>query len=268
MAKLHIDHLAAQVTERKLHSALEQLPVDRDEAYGNVMDRISSQNEAQKHLAMTTLKWITFAKEPLQTGALQLALSKATNSKEINEDLIDVEQLVSFCAGIVTIDCESGIIRHVHYTIQKYLEAKLPQAESSIEIARTCLSYLTFPVFSTPCANRDSLIDRRRKYGLSSYAASHWADHVRDGSEEHLQDVVLATFEGDGRRDSVLQLQGQGYDFRPSFNFSLLHWASYHGLSNICQALLSNYKAGNRLGWLITRKRLFPFGMFPLTEQP
>ena len=62
MAKLHIDHLTTQLTKRTLHLALESLPEDRDEAYENVMNRISSQNEREKHLAMTTLKMDYFCK--------------------------------------------------------------------------------------------------------------------------------------------------------------------------------------------------------------
>jgi hypothetical protein len=262
MAKLQIDLLAEQLTERELHSALENLPEDLSQAYGNVMNRISAQNEKQRHLAMTTLKWITYTTEPLKAGALQHALAVIPDFTEINEkDLIDIEQLVSFCVGIVTIDREGGIIRLVHYTIQKYLEKELPRVRANIEIARTCLSYLTLDVFSMPCDNEDSLNERIRKYKLSSYAASHWADHVRGRPEEHLQALVLATFESDGTRDSMLQLRDnprRSYGFYSSYNSSLLHLASSHGLSNICKTLLSNYKRGWRL---INYKRLYLFSL-------
>lgn len=263
MAKLHTDLLTEQLTERELHSALEQLPEDLSKAYGNVMNRISSQNEKRRHLAMTTLKWITYTKEPLETGALQHALAVTPDSTDINEkDLIDIELLVSFCVGIVSIDYESDIIRLVHYTIQKYLENELPPVQGNIDIARTCLNYLAFDVFSTPCDNKNSLNERMGKYKLSSYAAFHWADHVREGLEEHLQALVLATFESDGKLDSMLQLRdgilwwGEIYS---SYDSSLLHLASSHGLSNICQTLLSNYKRGNVLGRFMKYYRLYLF---------
>jgi hypothetical protein len=265
MAKLHTDLLAEQLTERDLHSALEQLPEDLNKAYGNVMNRISSQNEKRRHLAMTTLKWITYAKEPLETGALQHALAITPDSTEINEkDLIDIEQLISFCVGIVSIDHESGIIRLVHYTIQKYLENELPSVQGNIDIGRTCLNYLAFDAFSTPSDNQDSLNERMGKYKLGSYAASHWAAHIREGLEEHVQALVLATFESDGKRDSMFQLRYKELDFlkfRSPYNGSLLHLTSFHGLSNICQTLLSNYMRGNAFSRFMKHYRLDLFDM-------
>ena len=265
MAKLHINLLAKQLTEQELRTALEKPPKSLREYYSEVISRISKQEEKQEHLAMITLKWIAYAKEPLQAGALQHALAVTSDTRDVNEkDLIDIEQLISFCAGIVTIDSESGIIRFVHYTVQEYLENALPSADSDTEIAKICLKYLALDVFSTSCKNQISLNERLEKYKLSKYAASHWADHVRGRQEERLQDIVVATFESDGRRDSMLQLQGQGFlrgDFYSSYNCSLLHLASSNGLPNLFSNLLSKYKQENFLGSVWNRERLSPFGV-------
>ena len=154
--------------------------------------------------------------------------------------------------GIVTIDREGGIIRLVHYTVEKYLEKELPEVQANTEIARTCLTYLGFDVFSLPCDNKESLNERVKKYKLSSYAADHWGDHVRDGAQEHLHALLLATFESVGKRDSMLQLPHRdeyvhlNY-FYSSYNYSLLHLASSLGLFKTCKLLLSNWKRGNIL---------------------
>ena len=80
--------------------------------------RINAQDKHQSALAIATLKWVTYAKAQLKIEALQHALAVTPGCREINEmDLIDVDQLISFCMGIVIIDHESGIIRLVHYTI-------------------------------------------------------------------------------------------------------------------------------------------------------
>jgi hypothetical protein len=258
MAKLHVDYLCEQITESNLHWALKALPEDRNEAYENIINRIYSQPEMEMCLAMSTLKWITFAKEPLKTGALQHALSTTVDTKEINEnDVISVEQLVSFCAGMVIVDDESGIIKHVHYTAQKYLESKLSRVQSNLEIATTCVRYLGFHVFSKPCRNEDSINERTKKYVLSSYAALHWADHVREGPlDEDLDTLILSTFKNDGTRDSIHQLRGHASsEFFLPYGCSLVHFASFYGLFNICQTLLDNYKRA-RLGRSMP-KRLF-----------
>jgi len=267
MAKLHIDLLAEQLTEREVNSALENLPEDRSAAYGSVMKRISVQKEKQRHIAMNALKWITYAKEPLKAGQLQHALAVTPESTDINEkDFVDIDSLVSFCVGIVTVDPESRIIRLVHYTVQKYLEKQFPQVQANTEIARTCLGYLAFDAFSMPCEDERSFEERVKKYRFSSYAGFYWANHVREGAEDHLHPLVLATFESEGRRDWMLQLQDLGFSSE-SYNYSLLHLAASQGLSNLCKALLSNWKRGNILRRKFNWRRFYLFSHVILTEQ-
>jgi hypothetical protein len=65
------------------------------------------------------------------------------------DNFYDVEDIISVCAGLVTIDEESNIIRLVHYTTQEYFEhIRLewnPRAPE--EIASICLTYLAFDTF-------------------------------------------------------------------------------------------------------------------------
>jgi len=267
MAKLHIDLLAEQVTDGEVNSAFESLPEDLSEAYGSVMKRISVQKEKQRHIAMTALKWITYARRPLKAEELQHALAVTPDSTDINEkDFVDVDSLVSFCVGIVTVDPESGIIRLVHYTVQKYLEKQFPQVQANTEIARTCFGYLAFDVFSMSCEDAWSFEERVKKYKFSSYAGIYWADHVREGAEDHLHPLVLATFESEGRRDSMLQLQDLNFSSE-SYNYSLLHLAASQGLSKLCKALLSNWKRGNILRRKFNWGRFYLFSHVILTEQ-
>jgi hypothetical protein len=50
-------------------------------------------------------------------------LAVEPNEAELDlENIPDVEDLLSVCAGLVIIDQESAIIRLVHYTTQEYFE--------------------------------------------------------------------------------------------------------------------------------------------------
>ena len=57
--------------------------------------------------------------------------------------------MVSVCAGLVTVDKESDIIRLVHYTTQEYFERTkrdwFPEAET--KITETWVTYLSFNAF-------------------------------------------------------------------------------------------------------------------------
>jgi hypothetical protein len=63
--------------------------------------------------------------------------------------LPEIEDMVFVCAGLVTVDEVSDIIRLVHYTIQEYFERTqmiwFPDAET--DIATTCVTYLLFDAF-------------------------------------------------------------------------------------------------------------------------
>lgn len=66
-------------------------------------------------------------------------------SKALNTNFIpDVKVLGSICAGLLTIDIQSEIVRLVHYTTQEYFERT--NAESNIAI--TCITYLSFDTFA------------------------------------------------------------------------------------------------------------------------
>jgi hypothetical protein len=66
---------------------------------------------------MQVLLWITCAKRRLTTFEIQHALAVEVGHSELHEDnLPQVEDIISVCAGLVTVDEETKAIRLVHYT--------------------------------------------------------------------------------------------------------------------------------------------------------
>ena len=123
-----------------------------DRANGDAMTRIEGQVKNQKELAKEVLSWVTYTKRPLSTLELQHTLAIEANALELDEDnLSRIEDLVLVCAGLVTVDEESNIIRLVHHTTQEYFdrigERWFPKADLSI--AKTRITYLSFDVFET-----------------------------------------------------------------------------------------------------------------------
>ena len=94
---------------------------------------------------------MSYAFRPLTVIEVQHALAVEPGNVNFDEDALpDEDVLVSVCAGLVTIDQESKIIRLVHYTAQEYFErismARFPDARTSI--ATICLAYISFDVFA------------------------------------------------------------------------------------------------------------------------
>ena len=74
--------------------------------------------------------------------------------------------MLSVCAGLVTIDDGSSIIRLVHYTAQEYFQQTLkswvPNAYS--DVAKVCLEYLLYDVLAVgACETHDALKERLRE---------------------------------------------------------------------------------------------------------
>ena len=189
---------------------------------------------------MRTLKWVTCAKRHLESTELQHALAVEATTRDIEEDdVIEVSDLVSRCAGLVAFDSESGIFRLVHYTTQTFLQDRL-KADGNVEIAITCLRYLSFPGFSNYFPNRLSMNSCLEKYKLGHYAARHWFEHLRGISESEFHSRILETFGTQGTRDSVFQIMEsyQTLDFAVQPSISILLWASMCGLSSLCYKVL------------------------------
>jgi hypothetical protein len=91
-------------------------------------------------------------------------------------NVFDVEDVISVCTGLVTIDEESGIIRLVHYTTQEYFErVRLkwdPRAQEGIAVA--CLAYLSFDTFrSGSCASDEAFEQRLAENAFFDYSAHY-----------------------------------------------------------------------------------------------
>lgn len=122
-----MDMLTRMHCPKTIRCALAELPTGSEAyniAYENAMDRVvNGQSRDHAKLAIEALSWIVRAKRPLTATELQHALAVEANTSALDEEnLTDIDDVVAFCAGLVTIDKESGIIRLAHYTAQEYFE--------------------------------------------------------------------------------------------------------------------------------------------------
>ncbi|KAH8781604.1 ankyrin repeat protein, partial [Hyaloscypha finlandica] len=167
-------------TKQKVLSALQKFAkgsAGLREAYSNVIQRINGQLEEDRLLAQRALSWIIYAQRPLMISELRVALAIEAGDKALNSDgVYDVEDVVSVCAGLVTVDEESSIIRLVHYTVQEYLVRTqldwYPAAQEHIAI--TCLTFLSFEIFrSGGCADDKRFEQRLVENVFFDYAAHY-----------------------------------------------------------------------------------------------
>jgi len=128
------------------------------------MERINRQQLGFKQLAKMVLSWISCAKRPLTTLELQHTLAVSVGDSIFDkENIRKTEDMVSVCAGLVTVDKETSIIRLVHYTTQEYFEQTqvrwFPNAE--MDIATICVVYLSFDKFESGTCQNDEEFEER-----------------------------------------------------------------------------------------------------------
>jgi hypothetical protein len=161
-------------------------PKAYDYAYEEAMKRIEGHDADSEELAKQVLSWITCSKRPLSTSELQYALAVEVGKTELDEEnLPQLEDMVSMCAGLVIVDEESSIIRLVHYTTQEYFERTqmhwFPDAQTNI--TTICVSYLSFDEFeSGMCQNDKEFEQRLQSNKLYDYASHNWGHHAREAS--------------------------------------------------------------------------------------
>ncbi|UKZ83461.1 hypothetical protein TrVFT333_011270 [Trichoderma virens FT-333] len=211
------------------------------QAYGEAMGRIDCQHRDQQRLGRRVIAWITCARRPLMKLELQHALAVKFKDIILDEDNVrDVDTIKSVCAGLVTVDEESGIIRLVHYTTQEYFNQTLnnwfPDAEA--EIARVCCTYLSFRNFENGfCQTKQDLDERLLSNPLYDYAAANWGHHARSIAKIPQEVIDFMTCQAKvGASSQVLLEHLVGYEGDDVFTedipqFTALHLAAFFGIS-------------------------------------
>lgn len=195
LAKLYLDSIRGKPTRKAIQYALSSFQNHRVHsgrssvnkaltiAYDEVLNRIDRQGEDLATLAHKVLAWVSGAKRPLTEREPRTALAVEPNTRGLNKgNFSHIVDIISVCAGLVTVEEESRIVRLVHYTMQEYLESHhlALQLDTNEMISSVCLTYLSFKTFQAgPCRTQTKFSRRRRKNALLDYAANHWASHAK-----------------------------------------------------------------------------------------
>ena len=215
--------------------------------YEEDIKRIEEQPEEDSQLAKRALSYLFCAKRPLNVEELRHALAVEVEDTELDQTAFpETETLLNVSAGLISIDPNSNIIRLVHYTLQEYLENNRGTLvpDSEVEMARTCLTYLSFDVFgSGPCIDGEALDQRLQAYQFLEYASHNWGHHVMENQLHERMDLVLTFLENDQKLSSFVQVlhraPHRANDWQDSFpqHFGPLHVSAYWGLDEILTLL-------------------------------
>ncbi|KAF3288586.1 hypothetical protein TWF970_005649 [Orbilia oligospora] len=274
LARLHMDSLIGKKSVASIKKVLSRLSAGHgsyDQAYDDAMERVVGQRTDHAELAKQTLSWIVCSKRPLNSSELLHALAVEIDDTEFEEENIsDIEFIVSVCCGLVTVeresgrrsDNQSGMVRLIHYTTQEYLQRErmkwFPNADA--EILTVCTTYLSFSAFGSGFCSSDSEFKLRMQLNpLYDYATRNWGHHARDMSAAANSQPVIKFLRSASNVEAAAQavlteriregypeflergVTGHGYSQRVPRGVTALHLAAYFGANNIVNSLLAEY---------------------------
>ncbi|QGA16434.1 hypothetical protein EYB26_004101 [Talaromyces marneffei] len=251
LAKLHLNSLRGKSSPKAIRTALRKLHTGSDAydyAYKDAMERIEQQGTEKRDFAKNILAWITCAKRQLKINELLYAVAVEIGLPYLDEDnLSDMQYMISVCAGLVAVDEKSGIIRLIHYTTQEYFERtwKIWFPEAHRNIAMVSLTYLSFEQFATgPCEDWEEYRDRLEGNPVYEYAARYWGYHAKEAYSE-VKDLVDRFFQCDSALASAAQVlslrrASRSRTLTAQEGVSGLHLAAWFGLEDKADELLQD----------------------------
>jgi ankyrin repeat protein len=214
-----------------------------DHAYTETMSRIERQGDNASGLAKKTIGWIINAKRNLTTAELEHALAIELETSEFDEtNITDIEQLTSYCCGLVLVDEQTTEVKLVHYTTQKYFENTLKSwfPEVLDHITDCCLTYLSYDVFEEDrFEGKEEVKKIPNEYPFYSYSSLNWGHHFRESPGD--RSILLKFLRNEAKLTGYDRCGFEPLNWNPDPKTSGIkaeHIAAFFNLDHLMQELL------------------------------
>ncbi|KAF5590966.1 hypothetical protein FPCIR_6229 [Fusarium pseudocircinatum] len=290
LAQIYVNSLDDTTTPNEVMEALQLFETrsnlkdqDKDfnllaKAYDGVMLRINQQSDKYRHKAHQVMSWVCFSKRELCVRELRAAIAVRKDEVDVREDdLSDIDLLLSVCCGLVVLGEATQTVQLVHYTAQDYFRDRqqdwLPDAHSYL--AKQCINFLSLQKFEDglPVRTPDPMEDRDyfdrhfrkdymrgsstpRWYALYEYASVYWGHHVRHATTfaSDVDKAALSFLCSERKLNAAMniQLTTIGPNSIPhggkikEFLVNGLHLAAFCGLDRIIPSLRTMFEVDSK----------------------
>ena len=295
-------------TDEEFQEVINSLPADLDAAYEKILDKTPSRDKAEKILQI-----VVAARRPLLLEEINIAQGirpGMSSSKDLTRYLLsDAGNSVKHLCGLFLRIIDSRIYL-IHQTAKEFLvnesettplrsgkwKHSLGWSESNKLMSEICVSYILFDVFETHplgweayhhsnkkawTAMSDRMLAAQycKEHSFFGYAASYWADHVREANlsedskvvdsalaicnpssqrfqswvrtcqepylwnffshKRSLTALMIASFYGHNASVKVLLKEGTALDFSTATGRTALHMAALNGHEVVARLLLN-----------------------------
>lgn len=210
LAHLQVRLICDQSSLKRVRESLETLPTKLYDFYEKALQRIAEQPEDGRQQARKALTYIHCAQRPLSLEELRHAMSVDLGDTQFDEAALpETDVLFNISAGLIRLDEKSNTMSLVHHTLQEYL-GKNPAmllSRPHAEMARICLTYLSFDCFEEgPCNNGRALKQRLQEHQFLDYASHNWGDHLVHHQLPDDMDLLFSFIQTEEKVASFLQV--------------------------------------------------------------
>jgi ankyrin repeat protein len=196
LAQLHLHRIAEESSKADVEDKINASKMGLLEEYDQSLERITA-NLGFAKLAFRAFSWLIAARRPLPKDELCQALGIGLEDPKLRWNRIPAfESVLESCLGLVRFNEPLNTIEFFHFSVREHLVARNKPGEIAVlNVPRSCLVYLQFTDFTSPCQDDASLKLRQQQYPFASYLAEHWPSHVRGDTEVELCDEVSGLLE-------------------------------------------------------------------------
>ncbi|KAH7346263.1 hypothetical protein BKA65DRAFT_273834 [Rhexocercosporidium sp. MPI-PUGE-AT-0058] len=234
-----MDYLCECSTDKDRREALMKLPPDLPSSYERILERVNRSTPENQRLVKSTLHWIVYAREPLDTQQLLQALAVREGDTAFDSNgMTTVKQLRHWCSSLVRKNHVLDRLELAHFTVEEFLLGIDPlgspaflqyrlSGDHSI-LAMACIGLLRCEMFDRHRVlsfrskegyfmvgyDRDMSIVNDQflaKYPFFAYVATKWFHHVHQCGDRHVNESVLQLFKS--QQDTVFKRMTAAWDY-------------------------------------------------------
>lgn len=188
-------HLISRLTtDKAIGEALLRLPQDLHSTYLRLLERLVERSPENVDVAVRSLKWLASITIPITLGELVEAISIDPGDSQSKPEKImtDGRDLLQILGSLVVVDKSKmdPVISLAHHTLKEFLASNelrrhqtlskffVPDS-SRAHIGITCIQYLAFSDFGSPCHHKEQLEERKTFYSFLQVAAHHFSSQIQ-----------------------------------------------------------------------------------------
>ena len=261
-----MDQLSLLKTTGGVHDALNSLPRELYGTYHRILDGILPEYEV---LATRALRWLAYAEVPVSLVELVEAIAIDENNSSLDglQKLFVPEDIFHICGSLVRRSELTGMLSLAHSSVYEFLTVAgsqshppgpyyIPTATSKVVLAKTCLTYLSFPDFNMavmqvrmdPYMYDESNLNIPGTGSLAEcpffdYTLRHWWKHLpitQEGLEVWPSLIQFFDTESGNFGSLIMLLHRLEGTYKYPMAMRPIHFCATHGLHLVSYRLLSD----------------------------